>query len=326
MSAMLSGRAIGALCLMAAILATACFTPLSARPSLYRTGAGQISMVTTQAAGSGARTQVLQPQSPGTESFEGNGATLDISNMGEGYVTARYSGSAGRAKVQITRSGAGTYTYNLNTNGAYEVLPLTAGDGKYRICVYTQVSGDSYAEALVKTVDVKLRSPLLPFLYPNQHVNFSSGSQVVKLSGQLANGAADELAIVTNVYNYVTQNIRYDNDKAGQAMRGEMAGYLPAVDSILASGQGICYDYAAVMAAMLRAQQIPTRLEMGYVSGGTYHAWVSVYVKDVGWVNGVIYFDGKSWKLMDPTFAAGGSPDIMNFIGNGENYQRQFVY
>ena len=72
------------------------------------------------------------------------------------------------------------------------------------------------------------------------------------------------------------------------------------------SGTGICLDYAAVMASMLRSQNIPTRLEVGY-AGNAYHAWISTYITDVGWVNGVIEFNGTSWSLMDPSFAANSS-------------------
>ena len=82
------------------------------------------------------------------------------------------------------------------------------------------------------------------------------------------------------------------------------------------------------MAAMLGSQQIPTRLEVGYVSGGAYHAWLSAYTKETGWVNKVIQFDGKSWKLMDPTFASSGgqSDSIMKYIGTGSNYSVQYYY
>ena len=136
------------------------------------------------------------------------------------------------------------------------------------------------------------------------------------------------MEIITNVYNYVISNISYDTTKAANAASGGMSGYLPSVDKILASGKGICFDYAAVMATMLRSQQIPTQLVVGYVSNGAYHSWISTYIKDVGWVNGIIQFDGKNWKLMDPTFASGGgsSSSIMQYIGNGSNYKAQYVY
>ena len=42
---------------------------------------------------------------------------------------------------------------------------------------------------------------------------------------------------------------------------------------------------------------------MGY-TGDLYHAWINTYIPTVGWVNNMIYFDGTSWKLMDPTFAS----------------------
>jgi hypothetical protein len=59
---------------------------------------------------------------------------------------------------------------------------------------------------------------------------------------------------------------------------------------------GYCVYFATTMAAMLRSQGIPTRMETGYtpgervgddeyvVRGQNAHAWVSIYVPDHGWV------------------------------------------
>lgn len=60
------------------------------------------------------------------------------------------------------------------------------------------------------------------------------------------------------------------------------------------------------MTAMLRSQGIPTKLEIGY-SGEAYHAWISTWIDEIGWVDNVIEFDGTSWTLMDPTLAANNS-------------------
>lgn len=266
---------------------------------------------------------VLSPET-GSLRYSSGGATLDYSNASEGYIMASYSGWASKIKIQITRSGGTTYTYNLNSNGSYEVFPLTAGDGVYNIGIFENVSGSQYAQALNTSIDVALRNSLLPFLYPSQYVNFDADSATVAKGAELARTAASQLAVVTNVYNYVVKNIKYDDYKA----KTVQSGYLPQVDSILASGKGICFDFAAVTAAMLRSQNIPTRLQVGYVSGGVYHAWISVYTTETGWINNIIYFDGKTWKLMDPTFAssAGQSQSIMQFIGNGSNYSTMYVY
>ena len=138
----------------------------------------------------------------------------------------------------------------------------------------------------------------------------------------LAQSCNSDLEVVTKVYNYVTSTISYDHAKAATVQ----SGYTSNVDEIMLSGTGICLDYAAVMASMLRSQNIPTRLEVGY-AGQAYHAWISTYITDVGWINGIIEFDGESWSLMDPTFAANSSETALkNFIGNGTNYKTKYIY
>ena len=93
---------------------------------------------------------------------------------------------------------------------------------------------------------------------------------------------------------------------------------------LLITGTG---SIGIAMAAMLRSQNVPTKLVVGY-SGSIYHAWISVYSEETGWVDGAIYFDGTTWKLMDPTFASSGnqSKQIMEYIGNGANYSAKYFY
>ena len=52
------------------------------------------------------------------------------------------------------------------------------------------------------------------------------------------------------------------------------------------------------------------------------------WIDEIGWVDNVIYFDGNTWKLMDPTFASNGhrSDAIMKYIGDGSNYKTRFSY
>lgn len=267
---------------------------------------------------------IHMPASPGRVSDSANGITLDVSNANDGYVTAKCEESSG-AKVQITHAGQATYTYNLRAGGQYEVFPLTGGDGEYKIIAYNYVYGDQYAVGLSRTVNVCLRDPMLPFLYPNQYVNFEANSRAVAKAGELSQDAGNRLSIVSNVYNYVIGNVVYDTEKARLVTEKKLPGYLPDVDDILSSKKGICFDYAALMAAMLRSQGIPTRMDVGYVSGGVYHAWLDVYVPEVGWVNGIIRFDGKNWTLMDPTFAASQGANSQ-YAGTGFGYQTLYHY
>lgn len=80
------------------------------------------------------------------------------------------------------------------------------------------------------------------------------------------------------------------------------------------------------MAAMMRTQRIPTKLEIGY-SGEVKHAWISAYVTEIGWIDNIIEFDGSSWTMMDPTLAASNSKaSVKKYVGDGSNYTLQYSY
>ena len=96
---------------------------------------------------------------------------------------------------------------------------------------------------------------------------------------ELAKECCSDLDVIENIYYFVTQTITYDEEKA----QSVTYGYIPNPDETLSLGKGICFDYASLMTAMLRSQQIPTRLEVGY-AGEVYHAWISCYVDEIGWV------------------------------------------
>ena len=267
------------------------------------------------------------PAQSGVTVYQNAKAAVDASNLADGYVSVKYTGGKDvRIKVRITKSGTTDYyDYNLNNKGTAETFPLTEGDGEYTIGVYENTTGTKYASAYSCTVTLALTSEFSPYLYPNQYVNFSDSSKVVAKAAELikAAGAKTDLEKVTAVYHYVVSNISYDYDLAANVA----SGYLPDVDKVLESGKGICFDYAAVMAAMLRSQNIPCKLVVGF-AGKVYHAWINVYIEGVGWVDQLIYFDGKTWSLMDPTFVSSGKndPAVLKYVGDGTNYSQKYAY
>lgn len=231
---------------------------------------------------------------------------------------AKYTGSNAKPKLQLTGTDGITYTYNLHKD--YSTFPLTSGDGTYQVGVYENVSDDRYTTLLSETFSVTLTDPLKPYLYPNQYVNFTTDSLPVAKAEELADGASSDLDIISSVYNYIITHFTYDYSKASSVT----SGYLPDIDEVFTSEKGICFDYAAVMACMLRSQGIPTRLEVGYMKE-QYHAWVSTYIPEKGWINGVIRFDGKDWEMMDPTFAS-TSHSPKKFVTENDNYTTKYIY
>lgn len=251
-------------------------------------------------------------------------AAVDISKAREGILNIRYTGGKTvKIKVQIANDDKTTYTYNLDNTGTWETFPLTEGDGSYSVKVLENISGTRYAIAYSCSVDVKLTSSFAPFLRPNQYVDYTSESKAVELAAQLTEKKKTDLDKITTIFDYVVDNISYDD---AQAVSAE-SGYIPDIDSVLKKQTGICLDYAAVMASMLRSQNIPCKLVVGYAET-TYHAWITVYIDGKGWVDKFIYFDGKSWTLMDPTTISSGnrSKAAKKFAANSDNYTQKYAY
>lgn len=264
----------------------------------------------------------LVPEAPGTDVEQNDLVILDYSNAREGYVMVNYLGNVSKVKLQVKGPNQVTYTYDIK-NG-FEAIPLTSGDGSYEISVCENIEGTKYSLSFKTDISVSGISEFGPYLYPNQYVNFNKDCKTVAKGAELAAQSATDLDVVSNVYNYIISNIVYDYDKADNVK----SGYISNVDEILDSNTGICLDYAAVMTSMLRTQSIPTRLEVGYVGKDmVYHAWISVYIEDIGWLNGVIQFNGKEWSLVDPTFGAStNEKKLKEYIGSGDNYSTKYVY
>lgn len=279
----------------------------------------QVSSDTAPTAGTRGSTPVSYIGSAdGLETYGNDSVTIDTSHKEEGYVMVSYTGNSEKVKFQLTGPDEVTYTYNLQDG--YETFPLTAGNGSYTMGIFENIEGTSYSTLFTQSIEVNITDELKPFLYANQYVNFGPDSATAKTGEELAYSANSDLEVVENVYNYIISNFTYDYDKAKTVPKG----YLPVVDEILNIKTGICFDYAAVMATMLRTQNIPTRLEVGYMLE-EYHAWISIYLEDTGWINGIIEFDGTEWKLMDPTFAS-SSKKPQDFIMETDKYLTKYVY
>lgn len=266
--------------------------------------------------------KVLTPSADGVTVYQNDFASIDASNTSQGYVMVKYNGANEKVKLQITCPDQSCYTYLISDRGAYDTFPLTAGNGSYALQVLENVAGDTYTVSLAQSINVSIEDEFLPFLYPNQYVNFHTDSKAVSKGSDLAKDTYSDLDVVQNIYNYVIKNISYDTEKA----QNVSYGYVPDIDDTLSSKKGICFDYAALMTSMLRSQNIPTKLEVGY-SGDAYHAWISTYIDDKGWVDDIIQFDGDTWQIMDPTLAAtNDSAAVKKYVGDGSHYVVKYTY
>lgn len=250
-------------------------------------------------------------------------AVIDYSNTSKGYVMAqRLTDGEHLYKIQVSKSGV-TYTYNL-PYGVWSAFTLSLGNGRYTVTVHENRSGSKYAQLLSVSFDVVLENEFEPFLRPSQYIDY-----MVALDAFLAIPEMKEAALTTDtlekvdiVYRYVIENMRYDYVQAATVK----SGYVPDLAKLISRKRGICFDFSSLMTSMLRILNVPCKMVFGYV-GKTYHAWISVWTEEEGWVD-AIFFDGKAWHRMDPTFASAGTSDetIASYVGNGKYYSEKYYY
>ena len=223
---------------------------------------------------------LVWPEASGKKLQTNGKLTVDSGNASYGYIRVMGKKSKKRLKLRIAFKNE-TLTYDLNSDGEFEVFPLQNGSGKYSVTLYEQVSGKKYSQAGKLTVNAKLEDEDAAFLCPNQYVNYGPDNPLVSVALEICEGMTDEKEIFDTVCKYVTKNFGYDYIKAATVTTGT----LPNIDECLKKKMGICQDLAAVTVCMLRCNGIHARLVIGYADN-TYHAWV------VATVNGEeVFFD-----------------------------------
>ena len=246
-------------------------------------------------------------------------AKIDLSCVAQGYV-ALSATSAKRLKFLVEKDGI-TYQYDIDSGGTPSIFPLQGGDGTYNFRVMENTTGTKYGELYATSCSVKLEDEFQPFLRPSDYVKYTKDSACVKKAGELAQEASDALGVVGGVFEFICDTVTYDQEKA----RTVQSGYLPDPDETMSTGKGICFDYAALTAAMLRSQGIPTKMVFGNVSpDDLYHAWNMFYTEETGWVTAKYEVKGGDWNRLDLTFSSNGTD--LNFIGDGSNYSDVYYY
>ncbi len=204
-------------------------------------------------------------------------ALFDTSSADQGVITVSYPAADAKVKVMVQMDDEKVF-YNLDNNQV--TVPLTFGNGDYQIAVLENISGTQYKIVDETTANVKMASPVVPFLTNTQTVNWENTNMMKAIVSSIVDENMSDQEKVQAVYNYVVDNFSYDYDKISTLD----STYVPNIDDFLMDGSGICYDYSALFAGMLRSQGIPVKLVKGYRSGiDVYHAWNEVYV-DGEWI------------------------------------------
>jgi len=216
---------------------------------------------------------------------------IDKSRVADGVISVTCTNKAEKKiKVRVEKDGT-YYDYNLLKANETIDLPLQLGIGKYKITVAENVSGTRYLVLKTETITVEQFDEKKVFTNSIQMVNFNGKMiSIVELNKLVAELKTDREK-VDKIYQFIVDYFGYDFDKINKVLAN--AAYLPIIDITYADKKGVCYDFASLFAAILRANNIPAKLDMGYFKlvGDAYHAWNEVLV------------DGE-WVFIDTTYDA----------------------
>ncbi len=233
-----------------------------------------------------------------------------------GLLRVCYQGEEGaKLKLQV-KMGENAIVYNLKGDGSIEDFPLQYGSGEYMARIMQNRKDDEYFAVETKKFDAQIENENDPFLNSIENIKWDYDKQPIKdvryiISDSLVNEPEEKLLFSStgDLYTYIVQNIKYDDKKIQYLLNT----YLPDIEDTYATKKGICYDYASLLASMLRSINIPTKLVKGYANYDpeTYHAWNEVYLD-------------SEWYVIDTTKDASGTPGIM--MKKAEDYLKVYEY
>ena len=215
-------------------------------------------------------------------------ATLNTQHIDSGILSVQYSVPQNKVTKIMLENGGERKFYNLPADRSEESFALNLGDGQYKVSILEHISGNQYRPVSTETLRVSLKDPTVIYLSSVQEIRWHNEMTAIQKAAELTEGLTTDDEKTVAIYEYVVSNISYDYDKFATIS----SSYLPDIDDTFVSGQGICYDYSSLFAAMMRSVGVPARMVKGYAPGvSEYHAWNEVLI------------DGE-WKTLDTTMDA----------------------
>lgn len=240
--------------------------------------------------------------------------SIDTTKLDNGIVAVSYKAQDGsKLKVMVEKSGS-SITYDLKGDGSLVSYPLQFGDGDYKVSVLENIEGTKYRYLTSENIKLNLEDDKKVYLASIQNINWSSNMAAIKKAAELTKGLKSDKDRINAIYQYTVGSIKYDYDKL-KTLKND---YVPNIDNTVNSGKGICYDYASLMAAMLRSQGIPAKLVKGYSTNASgYHAWNEVYNSETG-----------KWMIIDATYDSQlkDAKIKYNFEKLGKEYTKVYEY
>lgn len=231
----------------------------------------------------------------GTHPIKAEAGQENFVDNENGVITVKYNNKDGnKMKILVTKDGEDkNYAYNLEKGQNELDIPLTMGNGSYKIRISKNTTGNKYSVLETLVLDLKLTNEDEVYLQSNVIVDYELTDKAIKKAASLTKDCKTEAEKTEVIYKYIVENFLYDYEKIASLA----AGYIPDIEIIYKNKKGICYDISSIIAAMLRSQGITVKLVTGYTPNITskgkqiYHAWNVIYDSK-----------SKDWYTIDATY------------------------
>lgn len=219
-------------------------------------------------------------------------------------------------RVMVSRQPDGpSYVYRIGEDRRARVT-FTQGSGTYSVSVMQHKVENRFVTAYSRSLEIDVGDGTGAFEGPTAMVGYADDSDLAAKAAELCAKCETDSERISTIYTYVGLRMKYDYEKARVISSGAWTGgCAPDPADAFASGQGVCYDIAGLMAAMLRSQGVPCQLVYGYVDG-MYHAWCMAMPDETG-TAGRMPLTAGGWSLLDPTLRRGSEWKARMYLDKG---------
>jgi hypothetical protein len=170
--------------------------------------------------------------------------------------------------------------YELATRSP-EFLNITAN--YTALIIFSSLTGDFSQAQNLENVPAEI---LENYTKPAPYIE-SDNPDILGNATKLTANATDVEAKINSLFSFVADEGVFAYDASVQNITRNAADHVRGVLWALQNHRGVCFDFACLFVALLRAVGIPSRISEGIVldgsSGFIIHDWAEVYLAEVGW-------------------------------------------
>ena len=197
-------------------------------------------------------------------------------NKSTNKLYAKYKGEDKYGILNIKASSKeDTGSNYIVAKGHWQPISLIYGDCGYEISL-CELASMANKLNVTERVGIYITAVNEDTLYNGDGYYVYDTPKIHKIARKLKD--TDSLKIVYNTYDYIIDNIEYNDSLAEMIKTGELKLYKPDIDRVIEDKRGICIDQASLMLSLLRQNGVKSRLCTGYTENKQYHAWVEAFV------------------------------------------------